>query len=313
VTIVYMTKRRRRHGLVSGVVSSVLVGLLVIAGAGCARPADLTAADAADVAERLDRLSQRIGGTPAQRTAGEVLQYHAYQDPIRACMAQAGFTYTPPPFRDPYKARTVIEMGIGDGRWFAPLGQERLGVTDIAELTGPQEKHTPSASYRKLSAAEKEAYENTLTGCLPRDMADVNFPPAYYPLADAFNAMLSDAADDGSVDDAAKKYPSCMANSGIPVTSYNELIELTQARMGEAQPPPPGAVADAKWAAAAAFERQAARADATCRKPVYDLAIRAVAPAVDDFERDHHDDLAAIAEQWDDIVNRAAAHPESRK
>ncbi|PGH45634.1 hypothetical protein COO58_15275 [Micromonospora sp. WMMA1996] len=50
--------------------------------------------------------------------------------------------------------------------------------------------------------------------------------------------------------------------------------------------------------------------DAGCRRPAGQAALRAVAPELAEFERSRRDDLAAVARQWDDMVRRAAAHPE---
>ncbi|ATO13903.1 hypothetical protein CO540_08720 [Micromonospora sp. WMMA2032] len=50
--------------------------------------------------------------------------------------------------------------------------------------------------------------------------------------------------------------------------------------------------------------------DAECRRPAWQAALRAVAPELAEFERSRRTDLAAVARQWDDMVRRAAAHPE---
>ncbi|MFI2712268.1 hypothetical protein ACH495_19295 [Micromonospora sp. NPDC018662] len=283
---------------------------LMSALAGCARPTSSPIGDRAAVVDQLDRLSQRIGGTPRQRTAGEVLQYHAYQDPIRDCMAKANFTYEPPRFTDPYRGRSVIHMGIGTGQWLAPLGEERIGVTDTAEIVGPQEDAGPSANYRSLSQAEKDKFETALTGCIPRDTPEVNFPPAYYPLTEKFNQMLTAASKNEPVKAAGKQYPDCMAKGNFKVDKHDDLIALIQARIGSAQPPKPNHAADAKWSSAVALEREAARLDTVCRKPAYDAALEAVAPAASEFERTEAAELTLVAQQWDDMEKRAAAYPE---
>ncbi|MFI7210151.1 hypothetical protein [Micromonospora maritima] len=297
-----------RRRLLAGALTVLLLGV-----AACAGPAGSTATggarveaarDLAAVAERLDLLSQRIGGTPRQRTAGEVLQYHAYQDPVRRCMAAAGHRYEPPPFVDPYRGRTVIHMGLGTGWWLAPLGGERLGVTDTAELAGPDPEQRPSAP------ADQESFQSALSGCIPVATPEVNFPPAYGPLAERFDRMVGSVSHDRRVRAAGAGYPDCMARGGFPVGNQPELFELISGRRGDARPPAPGTPPDARWAALVAEERAAARRDAECRRPAWQAALRAVAPELAEFERSRRDDLEAVGRQWDEMVRQAAAHPE---
>ncbi|MET8067806.1 hypothetical protein ACFYON_28935 [Micromonospora sp. NPDC005686] len=289
-----------------------MIGLLLITSvASCARPAEQVAADPAVTSERLDLLSQRIGGTPRQRTAGEVLQYHAYQDGIRDCMKDAGFTYEPPPFLDPYRGRTVIHMGIGTGQWLAPINEDRLGITDTAELKGPNKGDTgPSASYRNLDPEDQEKFQQSLTTCIPRNTPEVNFPSSYHSLAEKYNQMLTDASKAAVVKAAGKQYPTCMAQGGFKVNSHDELVKLVLTRMGDAQPPTPGQAPSSNWSAVVQTERAAARLDADCRQPAYEAALNAVAPSVAEFERSHEAELALVSRQWHDIEAQAAAYPE---
>src|SRR4051794_843144 len=87
---------------------------------------------------RLDGLSDRFEGTPTQRRAGELVEYHIYQDPIVSCMAGKGFSYTPPPFVDPYAGLTDSDrFDAASETWFGPLDRPGFGVASDAVNPDP--------------------------------------------------------------------------------------------------------------------------------------------------------------------------------
>lgn len=297
------TRSSRRILAAVGTVATLMIG-------GCAQPIELDAAQSAVAFDRLDALSQTIGGTPEQRTAGEVLQYHAYQDPVQECMKKAGFVYTPPAFVDPYAGRAVIHMGIGTGAWLAPLDAESLGVADAAVRLSGKDVEKPNPSYDNLSPSQKDKYNAALTGCIPRETPDVNFPPTSVTLSAAFAEMLDEVSQDPRVKSAAETYPTCMAGKGFAVKNYDDLLEQMQARVNGVQVPQAGAGGSAAWLEVVAHERAAAESDSVCRRPAFETALGLTMRRIDAFEKEHADELTRVQEEWDRTVLSARAYPE---
>lgn len=164
--------------------------VLVSAASACASgPVDGGSASSVDVAaaERaLNTLTDKIFGNPAERRAGEILVYHAVQDPLKECMKLGGLAYTEPGYVDIYSGVSAFPIPDGVGRWTASLSTERVGsgVTSAAERARAVEVDTTNPSYTSLSPAERARYDKALEVC-SRQQADtgVNFP-AMTPVLD---------------------------------------------------------------------------------------------------------------------------------
>jgi hypothetical protein len=66
------------------------------------------------------------------------------------------------------------------------------------------------------------------------------------------------------------------------------------------------------WEAVVSGERKAARADARCRRRIYNRAMISLGPDLDRFEADHAADLATVRQRWAAILAPASANRELR-
>ncbi|NUR59394.1 MAG: hypothetical protein HOV87_12100 [Catenulispora sp.] len=301
--------RRRTIGLTLAAAASAMLALTI--GNTTASPKlDPASATAAD--DRLQQLSERIGGTVRQRRAGEILQYHQTQDHIKACMSTAGWDYTPPVFVDMYAGKQRLIMGTGAGRWMAPLTPNGLGIAEQhRRLAAFDQDNTPNPGYAKLSPADQDRYAAALTGCAPRVQRDVNFPTKSHELNVLFLRMIDNAEKDPHVADLGKTYGPCMAAAGTPAWDYEDLIAKTQQEIGQAAPGNANPSGPA-WEKAVAHERTAAAADARCRATIRDAALTLVGPAADKFTSTYAADIEQAQQDWEALIAEAMKYPEGR-
>ncbi|MEH1013022.1 hypothetical protein V6U90_07915 [Micromonospora sp. CPCC 206060] len=279
------------------------------------QPPTLTGAARQAAIDRLARLSQVINGTPGQRSAGEILLYHAYQDPVRDCLARTGLSYPTLPFADPYAGSKSLP--VDGGLWLTPLTPQTLGLADPERfaLSAAQqaEQDAISSAYERLDPAARRRYDEAVIACpAPHGVGEIHFPPSWVPLNSAYQEVLTRVAKDWRVRAAGRSYPDCMRADGFPVSTYGELIELIGARIGPASLPGYGGVGGPAWSAVVEQERAAARADARCRRTAYEVALAVVAPELVRFERRYANGLARVAGEWAAMVDRARAYPEGR-
>ena len=300
-------KKRRTSTLVVSLVLSVL--------ASCARPVEVDPGAAADGEKKLAQLATTIWGTRQQKAAGEVLQYHAYQDPIKACMDSHGFTYNPPPFAEPYTAGADVPIPDGLGKWVGSRKSDRLGsgLATTAMQLAPLDDERDNPYFDNLDAATKKKYDVALDACQPDPYPKVNFPKLTAKLDDELAKVVASVEKRPDVSERGKHYASCLSSKGFTAETHSELITAAQAEIGQHKPPRPGAVAGTGWTKAVDFEKSAAAADATCREPVQLLILTILPPRLDEFESEFAADLEAVADEWDVIVAQAAKYPEGQR
>ena len=295
-----------------GRLAIVLASVSGFAGAaGCAGAARVDRTAAVDAASILDTLSERVGGTVNQRRAGELIMYHQFQDPIRDCMRRAGFDYTPPPFVDMYAGRTRAGS-IAGASWFAPIPEDELGVAaDAVRVSPVDDQNHPNPGFTSLDESGRQRYNDAMNGCTPKREGNDHFPPSYVEVEGRISGLLSSVTKSSAVVDAAKGYRACMRRSGFDVATYAELYEHVQERVSRERPPVGRAKASPGWTAAVALDRAAATADATCRRPVHELAMSMAADKLSAFARDSADDIARVEREWSDMETRARQYPEA--
>jgi hypothetical protein len=293
---------------VVAVAAALAVGSLVLS--GCAGNIRVDPSRVSAGAQRLDDLSEIIGGNPHQRFAGEILQYHADQDPIKACMESQGFDYTPPAFVNPYAGLDHIHMGIGVATWFAPLDGTSLGATASAARSARDDRLSPNPGYESLDAGGKATYASALSGCVPANASQVNFPPMSLRLANEYTDVLGTVFKNPEIKSLAKEYRRCIRKAGFATDDYDQLLDGLVKDASAVGPPRNGSAPSPAWQAVVDTERKAAKADVACRREIHDVAVTLVADKVDEFAASHADDLLVVREQWADIEAAAAKFPE---
>ena len=288
--------------IVQGAVALAVVALT--AASGPVTRIDYRAVVAA--AAHLQAVSRLITGTPRQRAAGDLLEYHAFQDPIRQCMAQRGFGYTPPPYVPAPAGPDTGSLGIGDANWFAPLRPDSLGIGESYLQLPPPEPPSLNPGYTSLDEAGRARYNSALDTC-GIVSTDVDFPPMSRRLAaDVLGLMLA-VGRMPAVKASGRGYAMCLARYGVTADGYDDLVERVILRYG----PVPGGPAGTAWLSARRVERAAAAADVACRTRTYRIAMVLLGPRLDTFVSAHVADFAELAREWDGTVRAAAAYPES--
>lgn len=297
--------------------STLLVPLALLSAllASCARPVQVDADAAADGERSLAELATTIWGTRQQKAAGEVLQYHAYQDAIKSCMAENGFTYDPPPFGEPYTAGADVPIPDGLGKWVGTRSADRLGngVATAAIQLAPLTEERANPYFDKLDASAKMSYDAALDACQPDPYPQVNFPKLTAGLGDELAQVVASVEKRADVRERGNEYAQCLSSKGFSAQTHSELIIAAQAEVGKQKPPGPGDTAGAGWTQAVNFEKSAAAADAVCREPVQQLILTIIPPRLDEFEAKFAADLTAVATQWDALVTQASRYPEGRR
>ncbi|GAA2217311.1 hypothetical protein GCM10010429_48300 [Micromonospora olivasterospora] len=130
-------------------------------------------ADMADVSGLTSGFSDALA-LLRQRRAGELVQYHLYQDSIVQCMKGKDFLYTPPPFVDIYAGLTDLQ-GLS-GTWFAETTETGLGVADSAVRLAPLDVETSNPGFQRLDPKGQRLYDDALTECTPTSTPDVYIP-----------------------------------------------------------------------------------------------------------------------------------------
>ena len=121
-----------------------------------------------------------------------------------------------------------------------------------------------------------------------------------YPLSD-FPGLL----DPGTAA-VPPDYGTCMAGRGYDV-GPNRIDFLFAPRFDRDEAPVDGRPAGPAWIREVAEAKAIHAADADCRRPAYEAAIRLVAPRLDDWEAAHREELDQVRAAWRRQVEVAAA------
>jgi hypothetical protein len=98
---------------------------------------------------------------------------------------------------------------------------------------------------------------------------------------------------------AKDDYRRCMASRGIRTSDLTDLyLQVENHYPPVSYDTPSNPILLPGWAAAWAFETQAANTDASCRDHLVDVAMATVPPTLRDFEQDNAAALQATAAGW---------------
>jgi hypothetical protein len=290
---------------------AVLAGVLLV-GCGPERTDSADTEKVAHNAARLGELYRRIMGNVAERTAGERLAYHGLQDPIQQCATAAGLPDLRPPFVNIYAGRTDADLTVaffGDG-WLTPLAKDSFGrAADQLRLAQGQPGTGPVPA-DQLSQADRDRYVQIQDSCEPPASAytNVQYPAGATELNQALDDMIVAVESRKLVRDLIGGYQGCMKEAGFadiatPTALSQNLSSGSPPR--DAMPLEGRQPSDA-WLAFVEREQKAARADASCRRAVYNSALGDMGGDLDRFESDHASAIADVRRGWTDLTDRAS-------
>jgi hypothetical protein len=266
-------------------------------------------ADIAATAARLDALHVRIAGNRTELQASELLNYHRIEGGVAACIRAAGRVYGVRPFVSRYHGFTDADLGFGSGS-----GSVFDSITDqgrrsiLNSLAGAR---LARAGVLDSWGSVRPADSTTLNRCTApyqhRLYPDVDPPAGVYRLS-TFPGLLDPVQRDPAVVAAMRPYRGCMKQRyGYDVTERTDFLFAPRISHQDApiggRPPAPA------WTRGVKQIRAAFAADVDCRLPAYRIAMRLLAPRLDDWERQHRSELDTVRAAWQQRVIQARDLP----
>lgn len=263
--------------------------------------------DAASVERQATRIEYATRGTPFQRESEHFLNFLDLNRGFLACLADKGFHVDiNANFHPLYQGWTANPTS---GRW---LGALRRGPSTAA-LAGAESNQSAEGPPDPGSMEATAAYQEAATACsqvgTPTQIDDGSGP--YEPansneLSSEFYELLESVDEQlGSIE----PYNDCMNEAGIKLDNqrdgYMALWETLSNSLGA--PPLPDQDTSEDWDEYLDFEDKALDADEECRADTYRQGLVLLAPLLSDFEMTHSQDLADLAEQWEQTAARAVA------
>lgn len=219
-------------------------------------------------------------------------------------MQLAGHAYRMQAFMSSYRDFTDADLGYGIGHatvFDSLTGGGRVLVLNVLSQTRLERAGLTAPA---VPAADVPAYEACAAPFQHRRYFDVDPPDGAYQLA-GFTDLLPQVQDDPAVAAAMASYQGCMKRRyGYDVTDRDDF--LFRDRLRGADAPADGAVATPAWTSEVAALDAALAADADCRRPAYQVAMRLLAPRLAPWEAKHRAQLDAIRAEWRQRVADAA-------
>lgn len=259
-----------------------------------------------------DRLHQQINGTAIQREAGNYLVWRALNDPVKECMAKAGYKLRPT-FFPLEKGLQAKGNGTSGTIW---LGEPHLRIVSEQAQGGVLENRAHDAKEAEPATRRQstDAYQRAAHRCDSKAAAKAGSPESLAQakgsekLSGELNSVIF-AVDEslGNPDD----YASCMANSGFDVRGgddegYSAMnMYLLRKLPPSSQIPAPGESAGSAWTAFLDLEGKVLDADAACRQSEYERGMAELGPKLANFAEVHKAEIAAVVAKWNNMVTQA--------
>ena len=299
---------KRWRELSKATAAAASMALLAVGCGNAGAPSASEVSNAQAVDARLAALDTSIWGSNLERGAGAYLGHVAINAPIEKCMEGLGFPYNAP-YVDGYS--TITDPGGADGTWAQPLMNSATSANVRASAEVAAETDRLMRAPEKGSVKASDEYSKALRECgEPGDYGDAASPRASLELSSDLAKVVGGISSEYGTDDA---YNECMKAAGFDVTSDDEVgYEGMVALIRNSSPPPDdilngGADANAKWENYLEFEQAVLTADEDCRLDRHVDAMAEIDIALDKFEQDHADEIAAIRADWQSIVKQAKA------
>jgi hypothetical protein len=260
------------------------------------------------VRDEAQRVFESFAGTPAEQNAMAVVQAHAGNTDMDACMGDAGH-----PEWDWSLARTYAspQDPLNSQFWLAePL--RRWRSMDLVAMR-------PFLEAEQVMNADNTSpdFEEAVTSCLdtvaPRSETTLDHatPRLVERLTLEWYGMVSALGDELDLP-AASVYLDCMDAADIAALDDLDLpateIGPAMSRLGPADSDIPHSLDDTTrwnsqgWQHLLRGENELIEADWSCREDVYTAAIDDVLPHIEAFVDEHADEIASARRAWEQVV-----------
>jgi hypothetical protein len=286
-------------------------GVLLLMGCGqTAETSDYASFGSTEADKALARLDTVISGTVKERTAGAYLAHRALNDPVKACMAELGFTYA-----DNFVGHSqgLTDPGGSSETWTAPLMSSGVSANARGAVAAVREEQRFAAQTPDPTSVEaSNEYSRALEGCAPTSngYAQETSPPGAMALASDLSELVVTVEKTVG---PSTTYNRCMQEAMYDVVvddvdGYQGLVHLLRSHLPNSSSiPAPGDPTTSEWERFLRYEAAALATDANCRGDEHNKAMQTLAPLLEKFEDDHATQIGQLRQEWRDIVARATS------
>jgi hypothetical protein len=293
-----------RIGTVAGLLAAVLLSATQVS---CGGDTAKAAPDVAATAKMLDELEIDITGDLEEMRAAELLNYHRVESGIQKCMNDAGRPYKPVPYVSFYEGFTDADLGYGNGYGTVVDSMTAKGRRLVLNEMAFARLERAGAVKRTADKADVEF----LNGCAAKFDSRAYFdfdPPAGVRELASLKDLLEPVHNDQAVVTAMAGYQGCMKQRyGFKVDDRSDF--LFAPRINRKDAPLPGKPANKAWKKGLAAIDKAFTADAECRRPAYEAAMRLLADRIEPWKEKNRDRLFAVRAGWRKAVGDAKKIP----
>ncbi|MFI5937133.1 hypothetical protein [Actinoplanes sp. NPDC051494] len=280
------------------ILSGVLAVVAALAGGCDTGDAVAAPAPAARGHELFVQIMVALRGTSEQRLAAEQLTVDRQEQARASCMERKGFAYAMMP--SPRSAGGPQGLNIGDLSSTAPLGAGDFGIATAARNSLEAADRWAAAKEAIRVPAARERDERIAISLCQRELPEMfeHRPPYAMRLGLEVERIFEGVEKLPVVAAALDRYPGCMREAGFEAKDFSQIFWTVNDRMPRGDTGWAVLRQDPAWAAAVEFEKRAAAADTTCRRPAQDHAMAAAAPRLEEFVADHRAELGAASASW---------------
>lgn len=289
--------------MVAGLLAAVLLSASQVACGADAKAAP----DVAATAAMLDELHIDITGDLEEMRAAELLNYHRVESGIQKCMSDAGRNYRPVPYVSFYEGFTDADLGYGNGWGTVVDSMTAKGRRFVLNEEAFARLERAGAVKRTANKADVEF----LNGCAAKFESRAYFdfdPPAGVRELEGLEDLLEPVHNDQTVVTAMAGYQKCMKDRyGFKVEDRSDF--LFTPRINRKDAPLPGKAPNRAWKKGLAAIDKVFTADAECRRPAYDAAMKLLADRIEPWKEKNRDRLFAVRAGWRKAVGDAKKIP----
>lgn len=261
----------------------------------------------ATTAAQLDKLEIEITGNLEEIKAAELLNYHRVEGGIAECMEAAKKNYTSGRYVSFYEGFTDADLGYGNSRGTVVDSLTTKGRRIVLNELAWARLHAAGATQRKVAKADVAVLNGCAAKFQNRGYHDFD-PPAGVKELTGMKDLLEPIHRDPAVVTAMKGYAPCMKDRyGFTVTDRSDF--LFKPRIAAKDAPLPGRPAKPAWTKGVAALDKVFTADAECRKPAYDAAMKLLAGQIEPWKERNRDRLFAVRAGWRKAVADAKKAP----
>jgi hypothetical protein len=274
-----------------------------------AAPSTIDQTDSARIQDRADEIYRSFAGTRFERDAGAVLATHAANAPAMDCMTAHGvpgadWSMPRPQNPDVHGLDTSIFFNNPDATPYTDMLMATAGAAR-ADLEASAESTLTDEQLKTADECLKTTPETPDKNAAPS-------PDGVIPLLEQWWAMVNKL--DTSLGDP-DTYWTCLAkqdvNGARGIDSKNAALDQLQTRTPPADQLPDSPTSKAAttpaWQQLVAFEKDLRAAELTCRTDTYTHGLAKVEDAIEQFAKDHADDIKHARNGWEAYADQARA------